>query len=357
MPAAIEKSESKMLQVLLLLLLALAAAGAAGAPLGRYWVNASDVHVSGLSAGAYAAVQFHVAFSDRVRGAGVLAGGPYYCARGSVSVALTACMTSPSAVDVDTLIDFTDDFAAAGDIAPTVHLQGAPVYIFAGTRDGTVDPALSRLLEAYYVHYVGGGGASVRTEYTLAAGHAHITDSYGNPCATASQSPYISNCAYDMAGVLLGHVTGRALQPRRPAVAAHLTTFEQGEFGGRSMDALGYVYVPAACADGQAACGVHVALHGCLQARSNVGDAYAAHTGYNEWAEANNIIVLYPQADADALLGNPNACFDCTSPGSVPCTCVCMHLCAYVCVYASLSSFVCMRLCFSLSLSVCIRNG
>lgn len=34
------------------------------------------------------AVQFQVAYSAMVRGAGVIAGGPYYCAAGSVGRAL-----------------------------------------------------------------------------------------------------------------------------------------------------------------------------------------------------------------------------------------------------------------------------
>ena len=52
--------------------------------------------VSGLSSGGYMAVQLHVAHSASVRGAGVLAGGPYYCAQGSVWTAAWNCM-SPGA--------------------------------------------------------------------------------------------------------------------------------------------------------------------------------------------------------------------------------------------------------------------
>jgi len=35
--------------------------------------------VVGLSAGAFFAAQFHVAFSSELIGAGIIAGGPYYC--------------------------------------------------------------------------------------------------------------------------------------------------------------------------------------------------------------------------------------------------------------------------------------
>ena len=32
--------------------------------------------------------------------------------------------------------------------------------------------------------------------------------------------------------------------------------------------------------------------------------------GFNEWADAHDLVVLYPQAVADSLLGNPNGCWD-----------------------------------------------
>lgn len=43
--------------------------------------------------------------------------------------------------------------------------------------------------------------------------------------------------------------------------------------------------------------------------RQSIGDVFAKHAGYNEVAEANNIIILYPQT---ALFPpyNPNGCYD-----------------------------------------------
>ena len=32
--------------------------------------------------------------------------------------------------------------------------------------------------------------------------------------------------------------------------------------------------------------------------------------GFNEWADSNDIVVLYPNAVADESLGNPNGCWD-----------------------------------------------
>jgi len=70
----------------------------------------------------------------------------------------------------------------------------------------------------------------------------------------------------------------------------------------------GYVYIPTECQK-NATCILHVSFHGCNQNIDSVGDAYVKHTGLNAWAEANNIIVLYPQADK-SVLKNPNGCFD-----------------------------------------------
>jgi poly(3-hydroxybutyrate) depolymerase len=85
------------------------------------------------------------------------------------------------------------------------------------------------------------------------------------------------------------------------------------------MDSTGYLYVPANCASGSTVCKLHVALHGCLQSYNNISDKFINNTGYNKWADTNNIIVLYPQAIPDntshstwdsGSLANPNGCWD-----------------------------------------------
>ena len=61
-----------------------------------------------------------------------------------------------------------------------------------------------------------------------------------------------------------------------------------------------------------------MAFHGCQQTEEMIGDAFIRHAGYNEWAEANRIVVLYPQAAVlqRRVLGiplpwpNPQGCWD-----------------------------------------------
>ena len=59
-----------------------------------YNVDINQTSVSGLSAGGYMAVQFDVAFSSTLRGAGIIAGGPFYCAQGSVPTGMPAAAAS-----------------------------------------------------------------------------------------------------------------------------------------------------------------------------------------------------------------------------------------------------------------------
>jgi hypothetical protein len=56
-------------------------------------------------------------------------------------------------------------------------------------------------------------------------------------------------------------------------------------------------------------------FHGCQQYAQNpeVGDAVYKHGGYNEWADTNRIIVLYPQTVAIPLL-NEYGCWDWWGP-------------------------------------------
>src|SRR5215204_1303011 len=56
----------------------------------------SGTYVTGISSGAYLATQLHVAYSSTVRGSAMFAGGPYYCARGSLTQAQLACMNDLS---------------------------------------------------------------------------------------------------------------------------------------------------------------------------------------------------------------------------------------------------------------------
>ena len=64
----------------------------------------SETTVSGLSSGGYMASQMHIAHSDWIQGAGIIAAGPLYCAQNSLTTALSDCIGAPKkAVDLQGL--------------------------------------------------------------------------------------------------------------------------------------------------------------------------------------------------------------------------------------------------------------
>ncbi len=124
-------------------------------------------------------------------------------------------------------------------------------------------------------------------------------------------TPWIGDCGYDGAGAALAQIYG-PLSPASATASGTITTLDQSAFlanpAAHSLDTTAYVYVPRSCAGGET-CRVHVAFHGCeMQASGSEGSAYYLHAGYNEWADTNRVVVLYPQTIASPQ--NPYACWD-----------------------------------------------
>ena len=285
------------------------AAARAADPLPALAVDLAQSSVSGLSSGAYMAGQFHVAFSELLVGVGIVAGGPYNCAEGQLPIALNRCMqTTLGAPDPERLHAKAEALAADGRIDPLSGLDGDRVYVFSGSADETVTPAVVARAVAFY-RAAGVPAAAISHVDDLAAGHAFVTEDEGSAC-DVTRSPFINDCDYDQAGAILAHLYG-PLEPPARSPAGALLEFDQTEFLAdatrHGLATTGFVYVPASCA-GAAACRVHVAFHGCKQTAELIGDAFVTRTGYNRWADANQLIILYPQADE--TLANPNACWD-----------------------------------------------
>jgi len=99
-------------------------------------VDIAQSSVSGLSAGGYMVMQFEVAFSSNLKGAGIIAGGPYYCAQGNQTTATSVCSCvpfgcfGPSTTNVPDLIRITDRNAAQGVIDATSSLRNGRFWLF-----------------------------------------------------------------------------------------------------------------------------------------------------------------------------------------------------------------------------------
>ena len=284
----------------------------AGEPLPALQAARDGTTVSGVSSGGYMAVQLHVAYSSRIAGAAVIAGGPYYCAQGSVFTALYNCMkpgrwTPVPAVSV--LTAQAELLAASRAIDATSNLARSQAWLFTGGADHTVDPAVVHALRDFYAAYK----AKVILVANAQAGRGMVTERAGNAC-DASESPFIVHCNYDAARELLRFLLG-ALAPPVAKASGRLIAFDQRRYAGDdarglAMDDTGFVYVPERCAKER--CRVHVAFHGCRQGAAEIGERFVREAGYNRWADTNALVIVYPQAIKrySPLVFNPRGCWD-----------------------------------------------
>lgn len=289
-------------------------------------IDASQTTVSGISSGAYMAGQFQIAYSSLVKGAAIVAGGPYSCATATQAIgvpsavlAMERCMNPRMGLpDIAVLKKTAQDIEKMNDIDPLSNLAGSRIYLFNGANDKTVfRPVTDRADELYRAF----GTPDKNIEYVRhpKAAHAYITDGYGKACDFSpgenGTSFYLNDCKYDQAGAVLQHLVGGMKIPNAPAAAKPAVEFDQtpyiGEPSRTGMADKGFVYIPEACAAGQP-CRLHVAFHGCKMAVDLIGNVFAEHSGYNRWADVNNVVVLYPQISyaAKKNSGNPKACWD-----------------------------------------------
>src|SRR5450631_2245499 len=96
------------------------------ARLSGYNAGISESSVSGISSGAFMAVQFGTAWSSVIKGVGVVAGGPFWCAKADaddfingftlpIMNALGPCMTGPPP-ELSSSFAKAEAKAASGDI-------------------------------------------------------------------------------------------------------------------------------------------------------------------------------------------------------------------------------------------------
>lgn len=356
------------------------------------------ITVSGLSSGAFFTVQLSVAFSRLISNAGVVAGGAFNAAQGTAMQALLV-MDNPEYINLPLIYSQIAASELTGMIDSTSAMKSQHNYIFAGTKDTTVNPANALILRMMYDHY----GVSSKGMFDIPAEHAFITSGSGNPCDFKG-APFINNCDFNLVHDILTTFYPLKRQPALPRlsnamVAENLLMLDQYLFvppqyiafsALNGINRKAFVYVPTACQGAMAKhqnlldiirfdkkraddteggkgrldfdklrntlwmespiyryfngtteldktallytpwdrnaafeqreqqpqaveaqeqqCRVTISLHGCKQTVDLIGESYVRETGYLEYAEANNIITLFPQAQS--TLYNPNSCWD-----------------------------------------------
>ena len=145
----------------------------------------------------------------------------------------------------------------------------------------------------------------------MPAAHGFPTIADGGAC-DADESPWILSCGYDAAGELLEHLYDGLVKPSRGV------TGKLREFGRTPMSkAASSPRWPTrdfssfqktahkACRAASTSRSMDAAQHRIL------GRTYPRQAGYDRWADANRIVVLYPQVNVNTLRPfNPRGCWD-----------------------------------------------
>jgi len=264
------------------------------------------VTVSGFSSGGYLANQLHLAYPELIEGAAIFSAGPWGCAMKGLSHALMSCMQTQFPIaSLDERMAMLHRASRKRLIGDPALLVDDPVYIFYGQNDQVVKPEVTESLIGFYQKLV--ASYNIRITGLSKAGHAFPTLLTSTECGIEDGN-HLQNCHFDGAGealrVLYGNLNAPSNQPE-----GEMIEFGQGDFyQGKGMLDRGYLYVPQSCKSGRQHCQLHVVLHGCSQSAEVIGNNFFQHSGFNRWADSNDIVLLYPQAKKS--LPNPQGCWD-----------------------------------------------
>src|SRR4030081_3117616 len=246
------------------------------AALRSYNAAIGESSISGISSGAFMAVQFATAWSSVIKGVGVVAGGPYWCAKADaddfmngytlpIMNATGPCMSGPP-TELGSSFAKADAKSAFGDIDSLQFVSRQKIYVFHGYNDAVVAKSVTDAAADFYRHYLGEANrGNLFYQTTIGAGHSLVVAQDPpkaglNDCA-ANAVPYIDQCGYDQAGIILQHIYGALNAPNRGPLTGALWQFDQSVYtkphdpGALSLGNSGYVFVPRECEDG-AACRV-----------------------------------------------------------------------------------------------------
>lgn len=295
-----------MRKLLLTCLLFSAAAQAGAAP--DLTIDPDRVSVSGISSGAHMATQLHIAYSDLFSGVGMFSGGPYFCSGGSLMTAMNSCMNNtdnvPSVAEIAAAIRAA---AAKGELADPANLADDHVWLFRGANDSKISGPVHSAAAELYARFV--PAEQISEVGDVAADHVFPAEGRGNDCMEVVP-PFVGDCDYDGAGELLNFLYPGLSGPVADPAVSLLEVPLPGAGDADLMDTA-YLFVPPACGVGEEACALHLVLHGCAQSAELLGTEFIELSGYLNWAEANDIVLAFPQVEKSMVAPmNPHGCWD-----------------------------------------------
>ena len=271
-------------------------------------IDPDRITVSGISSGAHMATQLHIAYSDLFSGAALLSGGPYNCAGNSLITAMQKCMgNTETPLPVAEIASGIREAAKTGSVADPENLADDRVWLFRGTRDSKISGLVHWAAGDLYAEFM--SEDQIRRVDGIDADHVFPAKGRGNDCHEIVP-PYVGDCDYDAAGELLSFLYPDLARPE----AVQLADLRSVELPGAAEADLmetAYLYVPSDCEDGAHSCALHLVLHGCDQSAEAVGTAFIELSGYLPWAEANGIVLAFPQVQKSVVAPmNPLGCWD-----------------------------------------------
>jgi len=276
-------------------------------PLPRLRIDTQLISISGISSGADFTVQFHVAFSDMLMGAGIFAGEPFHCAvtrfeEDPPTLPYDHCKIYPNWVNVTILAEYAKEQEKQATISPLNNLLDDFIYLYRGTKDTVYHPGSVKNTGDFYKLLLK-TETQIHFEDSIPSLHCIPTVDYGTPCGTEGDPPGIEKCNYDGAGVCLSHIYQNIpLKPPGTASDDNLFEYDQRLYFSPVFPGLadvGWIYIPLPCQAPSTSnpCKLHIFFHGCSGDYSipQFNFTYIKHAGFNSWAESNEIVVLYPQ--------------------------------------------------------------
>ena len=178
----------------------------------------------------------------------------YDCAEGELGTALSTCMKGTGINShISTAVSTTNSRASSGEVDPVNYLASHKVYMYSGTADTTVYPAVMDALETYYESFI--DSSQIYFEDKIDSAHTQpTTDAQMNKC-TVSKSPYISYCNYDGAGEAFKQIYGDLNPRNNGTLSSSVQSFSQDNYlsnpNSKSIADTGYIYIPEACSLGE----------------------------------------------------------------------------------------------------------
>ncbi|MGO2133045.1 MAG: poly(3-hydroxybutyrate) depolymerase [Halomonas sp.] len=291
-------------------------AGAPAAALPALGAARDNASVIGVSSGGYMASQLAVAWPERFTGLGIISAGPWGCAQGSLSLALTQCMlTTKGPIDLGTLDERYQSYLKRELVGTPQQLSTLRAYSWHGGADSVVAPSIGQSLTQQLSSWLADPEQQLQAVVDEGAAHGWpVGSSQAEPdiperadCAEGGGN-HLLDCERKVGEEALDWIHGPAPEKDVESISerGRLVRFDQSDFDARGLADEGYLFLPESCESG--GCPVSVALHGCGMSASEGDESFVRHNGLNERADREGRLVLYPQAKAS--MANPQGCWD-----------------------------------------------